>query len=295
MNAYRSVAIAVTLAAFTFPLSAHVAFAQEQEIPPKQRWSFSGPFGLYDTQQLQRGFKVYRDVCSNCHSLKLLALRNLADSGCPEFTAAQAAAIAATFQVNAGPNDQGEMFQRPGKIADYFPPPFPNDQAARNANGGALPPDMSVLAKARSVERGFPWFIFDAFTQYQEDGPDYIDGILNGYEDPPAGFTLPPGAQYNKYFPGHAIGMPKPLSDGQVEYTDGTPTTVEQYGRDISAFLMWAAEPKLDERKRLGFQVFVFLIVLTGLLYFTKKKVWYEVLHHPEPLDPRAPSEYPRT
>ena len=295
MNAYRSVAIAVTLAAFTFPLSAHVAFAQEQEIPPKQRWSFSGPFGLYDTQQLQRGFKVYREVCSNCHSLKLLAFRNLADSGGPEFTAAQAAAIAATFQVNAGPNDQGEMFQRPGKIADYFPPPFPNDQAARNANGGALPPDMSVLAKARSVERGFPWFIFDAFTQYQEDGPDYIDGILNGYEDPPAGFTLPPGAQYNKYFPGHAIGMPKPLSDGQVEYTDGTPTTVEQYGRDISAFLMWAAEPKLDERKRLGFQVFVFLIVLTGLLYFTKKKVWYEVLHHPEPLDPRAPSEYPRT
>ncbi len=295
MNAYRSVAIAVTLAAFTFPLSAHVAFAQEQEIPPKQRWSFSGPFGLYDTQQLQRGFKVYREVCSNCHSLKLLAFRNLADSGGPEFTAAQAAAIAATFQVNAGPNDQGEKFQRPGKIADYFPPPFPNDQAARNANGGALPPDMSVLAKARSVERGFPWFIFDAFTQYQEDGPDYIDGILNGYEDPPAGFTLPPGAQYNKYFPGHAIGMPKPLSDGQVEYTDGTPTTVEQYGRDISAFLMWAAEPKLDERKRLGFQVFVFLIVLTGLLYFTKKKVWYEVLHHPEPLDPRAPSEYPRT
>jgi cytochrome c1 len=281
MNFHRKVVLAITLSAFAVALGARMASAQEQEIPPKQRWSFAGPFGLYDPQQLQRGFKIYREVCSSCHSLKLLAFRNLADPGGPGFTEPQAATIAATFQVTAGPNDQGEMFQRPGKLADYFPPPFPNDQAARNANGGALPPDMSVLAKARSVERGFPWFIFDAFTQYQEDGPDYIDAILNGYEDPPAGFTLPPGAQYNKYFPGHAIGMPKPLSDGQVEYTDGTPTTVDQYGRDIGAFLMWAAEPKLDERKRLGFQVFVFLIILTGLLYFTKKKVWYEVLHHP--------------
>ena len=281
MNFHRKVILAITLSAFAVALGARTVSAQEQEIPPKQRWSFAGPFGLYDAEQLQRGFKVYREVCSSCHSLKLLAFRNLADPGGPGFTEPQAATIAATFQVTAGPNDQGEMFQRPGKLADYFPPPFPNDQAARNANGGALPPDMSVLAKARSVERGFPWFIFDAFTQYQEDGPDYIDAILNGYEDPPAGFTLPPGAQYNKYFPGHAIGMPKPLSDGQVEYTDGTATTVDQYGRDVGAFLMWAAEPKLDERKRLGFQVFVFLIVLTGLLYFTKKKVWYEVLHHP--------------
>jgi len=279
MNAYRSVVIAVTLAAFASPLSTRIAFAQEQEIPSKQRWSFAGPFGLYDPQQLQRGFKIYREVCSNCHRLKLLAFRNLADAGGPGFTEPQAATIAATFQVAAGPNDQGEMFQRPGKIADYFPAPFPNDQAARNANGGALPPDMSVLAKARSVERGFPWFIFDAFTQYQEDGPDYIHAILNGYEEPPAGFTLPPGAQYNKYFPGHAIGMPKPLSDGQVEYTDGTPATVDQYSRDIAAFLMWAAEPTLDARKRLGFQVFIFLIVLTGLLYFTKKRVWYAVHH----------------
>ena len=279
MNFHRKVVLAITLSAFAVALGARMASAQEQEIPPKQRWSFAGPFGLYDPEQLQRGFKIYREVCSSCHSLKLLAFRNLADPGGPGFTEPQAATIAATFQVTAGPNDQGEMFQRPGKLADYFPPPFANDQAARNANGGALPPDMSVLAKARSVERGFPWFIFDAFTQYQEDGPDYIHAILNGYEDPPAGFTLPPGAQYNKYFPGHAIGMPKPLSDGQVEYTDGTPTTVDQYGRDIGAFLMWAAEPKLDERKRLGFQVFVFLIVLTGLLYFTKKKVWYEVLH----------------
>ncbi len=295
MNACRRTAFGLAFLAAVAGFGMRAAYAQEAEAPPEQRWSFSGPFGLYDTQQLQRGFKIYREVCSNCLSLKLLAFRNLADPGGPSFTEAQAAAIAATFQVTAGPNDQGEMFQRPGKISDRFPPPFANDQAARNANGGALPPDMSVLAKARSYERGFPWFIIDAFTQYQEEGPDYIHGILNGYEDPPAGVTLPPGAQYNKYFPGHAIGMPKPLSDGQVEYTDGTPTTVDQYGRDVAAFLAWASEPKLDERKRLGFQVFVFLIVLTGLLYFTKKKVWHDVLHHPELLEPRPPTEYPKS
>jgi ubiquinol-cytochrome c reductase cytochrome b/c1 subunit len=293
MNAHRSIVLAVALASSLSALATQMAFAQEQEIPPKQHWSFAGPFGSYDPEQLQRGFKIYREVCSTCHSLKLLAFRNLSDSGGPGFSEAQAAAIAAGFQVTDGPNDQGQMFQRPGKIADHFPPPFPNDQAARAALGGGLPPDMSVLAKARSVERGFPWFIFDAFTQYQEDGPDYIHAILNGYEDPPAGFTLAPGAQYNKYFPGHAIAMPKPLSDGQVEYTDGAPTTVDQYGRDVAAFLMWAAEPTLDARKRLGFQVFIFLIVLTGLLYFTKRKVWYLVKHHPELLESRPPTEYP--
>jgi cytochrome c1 len=292
MNAHSRIVVAFTLALSLAALGARGAAAQEQEIPPRQHWSFAGPFGLYNTAQLQRGFKIYREVCSTCHSIKLLAFRNLADPGGPEFTEAQAAAIAASFQVTDGPNDKGEMFQRPGKLADRFPPPFPNDQAARAALGGALPPDMSVLAKARGVEQGFPWFIFDAFIQYQEDGPDYIHAILNGYEEPPSGFTLPPGAQYNKYFPGHAIGMPKPLSDGQVEYTDGTPATVDQYGRDVAAFLMWAAEPKLDARKRLGFQVFVFLIVLTVLLYLTKNKVWYEVKHHPELLEPRPPTEY---
>jgi ubiquinol-cytochrome c reductase cytochrome b/c1 subunit len=253
--------------------------ASAQDAPPRQSWSFSGPFGIYDQAQLQRGFKIYREVCSTCHSLKLLAFRNLADPGGPGFTDAQATAIAATFQVTDGPNDQGEMFQRPGTLADYFPPPFPNDNAARAALGGKLPPDMSVLAKARGYDWGFPWFILDAFRMYQEDGPDYIHAILNGYEKPPAGFALPPGGQYNKYFPGGAIGMPKPLSDGQVEYTDGTPTTVDQYGKDVAAFLMWAAEPKLDERKRLGFQVMLFLIVFAGLLYFTKKKVWQDVAH----------------
>jgi ubiquinol-cytochrome c reductase cytochrome c1 subunit len=280
MSAHRSFVLAFAFAAALAAVGTRAVCAQEAEAPPRLHWSFHGPFGMYDPAQLQRGFKIYREVCSNCHSLKLLAFRNLADAGGLDFTEAQAATIASGFQVTDGPNDQGEMFQRPGKIADHFPPPFPNDKAARNANGGALPPDMSVLAKARGYEAGFPWFIFDAFTQYQEDGPDYIHAIIDGYEKAPAGFTLPPGAQYNKYFPGHAIGMPQPLSDGQVEYTDGTPTTVDQYGKDIAAFLMWAAEPKLDERKRLGFQVFIYLIVLTGLLYFTKRRVWRDV-HHP--------------
>ena len=281
MNVHRSIVLAVALAVSLSVLGMRVALAQEAEAPPRLSWSFHGPFGTYDQAQLQRGFKVYREVCSTCHSLKLLAFRNLADPGGPDFTEAQAATVAASFQVTDGPNDKGEMFQRPGKLADYFPPPFPNDQAARAALGGGLPPDMSVLAKARSHEAGFPRFIFDAFTQYQEAGPDYIHAILTGYEEqPPAGFALSPGTQYDKYFPGHAIAMPKPLSDGQVEYTDGTPATVDQYAKDISAFLMWAAEPKLDERKRLGFQVFVYLIVLTGLLYFTKRRVWHDV-HHP--------------
>jgi ubiquinol-cytochrome c reductase cytochrome c1 subunit len=281
MNVHRSIVLAATLAVSLSSFGMRFALAQEAEQPPRLHWSFHGPFGTYDPAQLQRGFKIYREVCSTCHSLKLLAFRNLADPGGPDFSEGQAATVAASFQVTDGPNDKGEMFQRPGKLADHFPPPFPNDQAARAALGGGLPPDMSVLAKARGTEVGFPWFIVDAFTQYQEAGPDYIHAILTGYEEqPPAGFALPPGTQYNKYFPGHAIAMPKPLSDGQVEYTDGTPTTVDQYAKDISAFLMWAAEPKLDERKQLGFQVFIFLIVLTGLLYFTKRRVWHDV-HHP--------------
>ena len=154
-------------------------------------------------------------------------------------------------------------------------PTTSNEQAARAANGGAAPPDLSLVAKARSYERGFPRFIFDFFTQFQEQGPNYIDALLQGFEDkPPAGAAIPPGSYYNKYFPGHAIKMPKPLSDGQVTFDDGSPATVPQYAHDVSTFLMWAAEPHLEARKRLGLQVFVFLIIMTGLLWFTKRKVW---------------------
>lgn len=289
MSAHRRT---LALAFVCMALATGVALAAETEAPPRQKWSFAGPLGTYDQGQLQRGFKIYREVCQNCHSLKLVAFRTLAEAGGPGYSAAQAAAVAAEYKVKDGPNDQGEMFERAGRVGDYFPAPFPNDQAARAANGGALPPDLSVMAKARSYERGFPWFVLDMFTQYQEAGPDYIAAIINGYEIPPQGFKLPPGAQYNKYFPGHAIGMPKPLDPGQVEYTDGTPSTVEQYGRDVAAFLMWTAEPSLDARKRLGLQVMLFLIVFAGLLYFTKKRVWHDVHHHPEQMRPRPPTEY---
>jgi cytochrome c1 len=265
-------AAAVALAA----LAGAAAKAAESETPPKLKWSFAGPFGRYDEAQLQRGFKVYHEVCQNCHGINLLAFRNLADPGGLGFSKAQATTIAAEFQVTDGPNDQGEMFQRPGRLADYIPPPYPNEQAAR-ARYNAVPPDFSTLAKARGIERGFPWFIFDMFTQYQEGGVDYIAGFLNGYADPPAGFNLPPGASYNKYFPGHATAMPNALSDGQVQYTDGTPAKVDQYAKDVTAFLMWVAEPTMEGRKRLGFQAMVFLIALAGLLYFTKKKVWAQV------------------
>ncbi|WP_022723815.1 cytochrome c1 [Rhodopseudomonas sp. B29] len=249
--------------------------AEHEESPPSQDWTFAGPFGKYDRAQLQRGFKIYKEVCSNCHSLKLLQYRNLAEPGGPEFTLDQAKAIAAEAQIKDGPNDAGDMFERPGRIADTFKSPFPNEQAARAANGGAAPPDMSLLAKARSYPRGFPQFIFDLFTQFQEQGPNYIDALLQGYQDtPPEGFNLPDGSFYNKWYPGHSIKMPPPLQDGMVTYDDGTPQTLPQYAKDVASFLMWAAEPHLEARKRLGLQVMIFLIILSGLLYFTKRKVW---------------------
>jgi ubiquinol-cytochrome c reductase cytochrome b/c1 subunit len=264
------------------------ANAAEALHPPRQSWSFSGPFGKYDQAQLQRGFKVYREVCQACHSLSLVYFRNLAEPGGPGFSVAQAETIAAEYQVRDGPNDQGEMFERPGRLADAFPRPFPNDAAARVANGGVLPPDMSVIAKARTYERGFPWFVLDMFTQYQEQGPDYIAALMLGYRPKPADMNMAPNMTYNMYFPGHAIGMPAPLQAGQITYDDGAPATLEQYGKDIAAFLMWTAEPHLVARKRLGLQVMIFLIVFAGLLYFTKKKVWHAVELDPEVLEKKS-------
>jgi ubiquinol-cytochrome c reductase cytochrome b/c1 subunit len=253
----------------------HARAAEGQEKPPGNKWSFAGPVGKFDRGALQRGLKVYKEVCASCHGLSYIAFRNLAEAGGPGYSVAQAAAFASDYKVKDGPDDKGEMFERPGRPADYFPSPFPNENAARAANGGAFPPDLSLINKARSYPRGFPQFLVDFFTQYQEQGPDYVSAVLQGYEDkPPAGFSLPEGSYYNKYFPGHAIKMPKPLSDGQVTYDDGAPATVAQYSKDVTTFLMWTAEPHMEARKRLGLQVFVFLILLTGLLYFTKKKVW---------------------
>jgi ubiquinol-cytochrome c reductase cytochrome c1 subunit len=243
--------------------------------PEPQSWSFAGVFGKYDPAQLQRGFQVYREVCSTCHSLKLVPFRALADRTGPWFTEAQVRSLAAEYQIQDGPNDQGEMFERPGRPSDHFPSPYPNDQAAAAVNNGAVPPDLSLMAKARGVSRGFPWFLLDSITQYQEGGPDYIHALLTGYEDPPAGVTVTEGTYYNPHFAsGPALSMPPPLTDGQVAYTDGSPQTVDQYARDVAAFLMWTAEPRLVDRKRIGFQVGIFLIVFAGLMYLTKRRVW---------------------
>jgi cytochrome c1 len=273
MNTKATIIAAAMIAVLGAPASAQT----EQVPPPRLTWSFAGPFGKYDEAQLQRGFKIYREVCSNCHSLNLLSFRNLADPGGPGFTEAQVAQIASEYKIK-DIDETGQPTERAGRPADHFPAPFPNELAAKAANGGTAPPDMSTLAKARTYLRGFPWFVFDVVTQYQEEGPDYIAALLKGYKDPPpAGAHIPSGGHYNEYFPGHSIAMPPPLQDGQVKYDDGSPETLEQYSKDIAAFLEWAAEPHMMQRKRIGFQVIIFLIVLSGLLYFTKKKVWSDV------------------
>ncbi len=256
------------------------AIAQEQQHappPPRQSWSFAGPFGTFDRAQIQRGLHVYREVCSACHGMKHVAFRNLAQPGGPGFSPAQVKKVAEEYRINDGPNDKGEMFDRPGRLSDYFPSPDLNEQAARARFNGALPPDLSVIAKARGVEAGLPRGLFDIVTQYQEGGPDYIFAYITGYEDPPADVTLSEGQFWNKYFPGHRTAMRPPLLDGQVDYTDGTPATVEQYSRDVAAFLMWVAEPHLEARKRIGFQAMIFLIVFAGLAYLAKKKVWADL------------------
>jgi cytochrome c1 len=237
--------------------------------PPRQDWSFYGPLGKFDQAQLRRGLEVYRQVCANCHSLKLVAFRELAAPGGPGFTEAQAKAIAAEYTIEDGPNDDGKMFSRPGRLSDYFPSPFPNEQAARAALT-ATPPDLSVIAKARTYERGFPLFLADPIIQYQEHGVDYIYALLTGYthEDDP---------NWDEYVPGHVIAMAKPLGDGMVEYTDGSPRTMHQYAKDVSAFLMWAAEPRLEDRKKIGFAVIIYLVVFATLLYLVKRKIWRKI------------------
>jgi ubiquinol-cytochrome c reductase cytochrome c1 subunit len=256
--------------------------AGDAEKPPRQSWTFSGMMGRFDNNQLQRGFKVYQNVCAACHSMNLLSFRNLSEKGGPEFHPDQVKELASKWpiQVKDGPNDKGEMFERAARASDRFPSPHANKEAAQAANGGAYPPDFSVLAKARSYKVGFPGFIIDALPGfvYQEAGPDYLYALLAlGYVDPPKDKVIEPGLNYNKYMPGQKIAMAAPLADGVVEYTDGTPATVDNYARDVTAFMMWAAEPKLEERKRIGFNVMVFLIVFAGLLFLTKKKVWADV------------------
>jgi ubiquinol-cytochrome c reductase cytochrome c1 subunit len=225
----------------------------------KTDWSFKGLFGKFDRASLQRGYQVYTEVCASCHSMKYLSYRNLAEAGGPEFSKEQAKAIAASFEVVDGPNSDGEMFTRPGKLSDKFVMPYENVKAAQAANGGAYPPDMSVLAKARG------------------GGVDYIYSLLQGYEDPPIGLTLDDGVHYNKYMYGNMIKMANPLSDGLVEYSDGTQASIEQMSKDVTTFLMWAAEPHLESRHKMGFKVIVYLIILTVLVYYSMKKIWSRI------------------
>jgi len=225
----------------------------------KTDWSFKGLFGKFDRGSLQRGYQVYTEVCSSCHSMKYVSYRNLAEPGGPEFTEEQVKAIAVNFEVVDGPNSDGEMFTRPAKLSDKFVMPYENVKAAQAANGGAYPPDMSVLAKARS------------------GGVDYIYSLLLGYENPPSGVTLDEGVYYNRYMYGNNIKMSQPLSDGLVEYSDGTVASEEQMAKDVTTFLMWAAEPHLEARHKMGFKAILYLIILTILVYFSMKKIWSRI------------------
>ncbi|MDC0248245.1 cytochrome c1 [Pelagibacteraceae bacterium] len=232
-------------------------FAEEKKVNLiETNWSFDGVFGTFDRASLQRGFQVYQEVCAGCHSVQHLSYRNLYEEGGPEFSKEQAKAIAAQFEVTDGPNSDGEMFTRPGKLSDKFIKPYPNVQASTAANGGAYPPDMSVLAKART------------------GGADYIYSLLVGYEEAPQGFELDDGVYYNKYMPGNKIKMSEPIVDDQVEYIDGTEATKEQIAKDVTAFLVWASEPHLEAQHKMGFKTIIYLLILFTLVYLSKQKVW---------------------
>jgi cytochrome c1 len=258
MRKFALTAIAAAFAVTAFAGQSAKA-AGDAPVPPAQEWSWQGLFGTYDRAQLQRGFQVYKNVCAGCHSLRFIAFRNLGEIG---FNEDQIKAIAAEYDIEDGPNDDGDMFTRPGIPADYFPSPFPNEKAAAASNGGAIPPDLSLMNKARVA------------------GPDYVFGLLTSYqEEAPEGFDLADGKYYNDYFPGHQIAMAPPLYDEAVEYTDGSPMTIEQHARDVVAFMNWTAQPELEARKALGLKVILFLIVLTAMLYAVKRKIWRDIEH----------------
>ena len=244
---------------FFYLISLKPLQSAEMVDPIKVDWSFKGLTGTFDRASLQRGFQVYKEVCASCHSMQYLSYRNLGEPGGPEFSELEVKAIAASFEIEDGPNDQGEMFTRPGRPSDKFKNPYPNVQAATAANGGAYPPDMSVLVKAR------------------KGGANYIYSVLVGYEDPPPGIILDDGVYYNKYMIGNKIKMPNNISDGLVEYSDGTQSTVDQMARDVTTFLAWAAEPELEERHRTGVKVIIYLILLTVLVYLSMKKIWSRI------------------
>lgn len=242
----------VILALLSF-LAVPAAQASEGAALEHKDWSFNGPTGTFDRAALQRGYKVYREVCAACHAMKHMAFRNLEGIG---YSEGQIKTIAAEYTFTDGPNDEGDMFERPGLPSDHFKSPFANDNAAKAANGGALPPDLSLIVKAR------------------HGGPDYVYGILTGYGEPPADKVLQPGQNWNKYMPGNVIAMAPPLSDGMVAYEDGTPQTAAQYAADVTTFLTWASEPSLEDRKRTGIKVLIFLLAFAAVMYAVKRKIW---------------------
>ncbi|MCF8468122.1 MAG: cytochrome c1 [Sneathiella sp.] len=219
-------------------------------------WKHGGIFGTYDRAAAQRGLQVYREVCAGCHGLALVAFRTLTDLG---FSGEEVKAIAAQSDFLDGPDASGDMFERPGKPSDRFPSPFANEQSARASNGGAYPPDLSLITKARA------------------SGDDYVYSLLTGYGEAPEDIQMAEGMNYNAYFPGHQIAMPAPLSADAVEYSDGTPATVDQMAHDVTVFLTWAAEPKMEQRKNIGLKVILFLLVLAGIFYAVKRKVWSDL------------------
>jgi cytochrome c1 len=263
----HSVGLALSLALVSLASTSAFAVDTKRLEPKDEKFSFEGPFGTYDRGALQRGYQVYKEVCAACHSANHLAFHNLAEAGGPEFTEAQARALAAGVKVPAEPNDKGETaddkgapLMRSATLADHFPSPFPNENAARANNSGALPPDLSMVVKAR------------------EGGPQYVYSILTGFhEKTPAGFKVTEGKYFNPYFEGWNITMPPPLAANSVTYSDGTKATIEQEAHDVVTFLTWAGEPKMEERKRLGFGSMVFLIALAGILFAAYRKVWKDL------------------
>ena len=253
-NSKRLIIVILSTLIFIKPL-----FSAESIDPIKVNWSFKELTGKFDRASLQRGFQVYKEVCASCHSMQYLSYRNLGEPGGPEFTQEEVKAIAASVEIEDGPDSQGEMFTRTGKPSDKFKSPYPNVEASTAANGGAYPPDMSVLVKARP------------------GGADYMYSVLMGYEEPPAGMKLDDGVYYNKYMIGQKIKMASPLSEGIVEYSDGTEATMDQMAKDVTTFLAWAAEPELEERHRVGFKVIIYLLLLTILVYLSMKKIWSRV------------------
>ncbi|MEJ2117524.1 MAG: cytochrome c1 [Alphaproteobacteria bacterium] len=324
----RTIAASVTAGVMMVAASAAMASGSDTNIE-RQSWSFGGIFGSFDRAQLRRGYMVYKNVCSSCHSMNRVHFRNLGEPGGPEYTPEEVKAFAAEVEVTDGPNDEGEMFKRPGRPTDSFPSPYKNVKEAAFSNNGSAPPDLSLMGKARGAARNIHWYmeplywIYDMATVYQEQGPDYIFALLTSYKEPPAlkiskeecahhqgykfedgvcKFEVIEGLNYNIAFPGHQVAMIPPLSDDLVEFVEGTaPKTKEvcekdpeqkwladenrcsmttaKLARDVAAFLMWTSEPKLEERKSLGVWVMGYLLLMTVLLYLSKRALWRKVKH----------------